>query len=69
VEVAGPGDLLQEKDGDERLAGARSEREERPFLAARELFEDGTDRCVLVVAANGFAAGVADEKRLRGVAI
>jgi hypothetical protein len=58
AELAGIGDAPQEVNGDERLARARGERQERPLLAARQLLEHRPDRGVLVVAPGRLAARV-----------
>jgi hypothetical protein len=68
VQLAGVGDALEEVDGDEGLAGAGGQGEEGAlglagFLAVGDLFQDGADGGVLVVAAGRLAAGVADEER------
>jgi hypothetical protein len=68
LELAGVGDALEQVDGDERLAGAGREREQRPLgraraLALGDLLEHGADGGVLVVAPRALAGRVALQQR------
>ena len=69
AQLAGVGDALEQVDGDEGLARAGGQREQGALglaglLAPGDLLQHGADGGVLVVAARGFAAGVAREQRL-----
>jgi hypothetical protein len=46
-----------------KVARAGGEREQRAFFAECQLFQDGTDRGVLIVTPRGFATGVTREQR------
>ena len=70
-ELSGVGDALEQIDGDEGLASAGSQREQRTLglvggLATGNFFHHGADRGVLVVAASAFATGIRLEQRSGG---
>ena len=70
-ELAGVGDALEQVDGDEGLAGAGGQGQQgAPGLpghfALGDLFHDGADGGVLVVAPGAFAAGVSLQERFGG---
>lgn len=69
--MTGVGDALEQVHGDEGLAGAGGQRQQRPFgraraLAAGDLLEHGADGGVLVVARRALAVRVTLKERRGG---
>jgi hypothetical protein len=65
AELPGVGELPQQVDGRERLAGAGRHRDQEPPAALRDRLERGTDRGVLIVSAGRMPPAVGGEQRER----
>ena len=63
------GEAAEEIHGDEGLAGARRQREQRLFIPASYMLQNRTDGGILIIAARGLAAGIGHEERLCGIRI
>ena len=57
-----PQNSLEEINSDEGLACASSQSQKRAFLSASDLFKDGSNRRILIIAARGFSARIRNEQ-------